>query len=108
MSLGGRGRAVRQHQLNVSGIRIHVRAKAIDGFLLVDLIGSLHLTSRVDWEFCPEPITGSGRRAVALKTQFSTKNRTSPEANRKQQCCVLHRELMMRFEEVIEWLNRFL
>ena len=42
---------MRQHQLNVSGIRVHVRAKAIDGFLLVDLIGSLHLTARLDWEF---------------------------------------------------------
>ena len=51
MSLGGRGREVRQHQLNVSGIRFHVRAKAIDGFLLVDLIGSLRLTARLDWEF---------------------------------------------------------
>jgi hypothetical protein len=51
MSLGGRGRAVRQHQLNVSGIRVHVRAKAIDGFLPADLIGSLHLTARLDWEF---------------------------------------------------------
>ena len=77
MSLGGRGRAVRQHQLNVSGIRVHVRAKAIDGFLLVDLIGSLHLTARLDWDF-PEPITGSGRRAVALKTQFSTKRPDIP------------------------------
>lgn len=52
-------------------------AKAIDGITLLDLIGSVHLTLSLIGN-CPERITGSGWRVVALKTQFSTKDRTSP------------------------------
>jgi hypothetical protein len=64
---------VRQHHLNVSGIRVHVRAKAIDGFLLVDLIGSLNLTARLDWEFAQNRSQVLGREPSPSKLSFQQK-----------------------------------
>lgn len=63
----------RQHQLNVSGIRVHVRAEA-NRWLSAHRVGRLSSSDGCpSLGICPEPITGSGRRAVALKTQSSKK-----------------------------------
>src|SRR5215470_2188468 len=70
----------RQHHLDVSWTCVEVRTEAIDGLPLVDLVGSLHTDGSPCLGYCPEPITGFGRRAVALRFQLPTNFRTSPGA----------------------------